>query len=87
MNMKNWKIKTKLLFLVGVMAALLAGVSILGYTSLVSTVDQAEKSQGYEHESFIGARINTNAAVLSRIEFRLAAEPTPEQLAAALKGI
>lgn len=35
MNMKNWKIKTKLLFLVGVMAAIIAGVAGLGYISLV----------------------------------------------------
>ena len=83
--MKNWKIRSKLLLLVGVMATLIAGVSLLGIVSLSSTVHMAETMEHDMREAYIGTRIAGSVTTLSRTEFRLAAEPTAEQITDAIR--
>ena len=87
MNMKNWKIRMKLLVLISFMAAIILGVSVLGWITLQHTIDYGERTEASVREAFTGALITTSAAVLNRIEYSLAADPTEENLAAALKRI
>jgi methyl-accepting chemotaxis protein len=87
MNLKNWKIRTKLLVLVGVMSAVIAIVSGVGYYAMELEADYRERIESDLRRALGGSRINTNAMALNRAEFRLAAEPSEEQLKVVTKII
>jgi methyl-accepting chemotaxis protein len=87
MKLLQWKIRTKLMTLVGVLALIIALVSAVGFSGLKESISDSAEVESNIREALIGARINTNVAVLSRIELRLAAEPSAAQLSAAIKAI
>jgi methyl-accepting chemotaxis protein len=83
----NWKILYKLLALVGAMSlviAVVAGVGVHGVTGLDAEADQVAIS-GFD--SALGERIHQDVLGLNRTEFRIAADPSPESLTAALQDI
>jgi methyl-accepting chemotaxis protein len=86
-KVNNYKFRTKLLILVGVMVGFITAVGGIGFSSLVSTIDLADKVESYLREVSSGARLNQSVMALSRSEFRLAVEPTAEQLSAAERTI
>ncbi len=87
MSFKDWGIRTKLLVLVAVMGLIIAAVGFVGYNGLQDSIAYSDRVEGNLREALTGSRINTNTAVLNRVEFRLAAEPSAEQVALAVKAI
>ncbi len=83
MQLKNLRIKYKLFILIGLMTAVTAIIAMFGISridmlnqslSTVNTVDSA---------ATLGARINQNTIIMSRSEYRIAADPSPETVSAA----
>jgi methyl-accepting chemotaxis protein len=80
-KLSNWRLLQKLLLLVGVMSVVVAVVSGVGYLGISDLVDSTYEVASEGKESQIGALINGNAVALSRDEYRIAADPTPEIMA------
>ncbi len=87
MTMNNWKIRTKVLFLVGTLLSALVGIIWLGISSPSKTVELGIHMEEYMTEALYGSRANTNLASLNRAEYRLAIMPTAENLAEMAKTI
>jgi len=78
MKISNWKIKTKLLFLVGVLATVIAIVAAVGLVGVSNIIADNKKIVEMGHESLLGARVNQNVVALSRAEYRVAADPSDD---------
>ncbi|SMH58457.1 methyl-accepting chemotaxis protein [Azospirillum agricola] len=87
MTITNWSIAQKLYLLVGVFTAVIALVSAVGLNGVERLGDATEEINSAGGEAFLGARISQNILSLSRNEFRLALDPTPEQVAEVQKVI
>jgi len=80
MLLANWKIAHKLFLLIGILTLVTAIVSLTGINGinvLDHAADEMELSGG---EALLGARANQNVIALNRAEFRIAADPSPEQV-------
>jgi methyl-accepting chemotaxis protein len=77
----NWRLLQKLLLLVGTMSVVIAIVSGVGYLGISELVDSTYEVASEGKESQVGALINANAVALSRDEYRIAADPTPDIMA------
>ena len=77
----NWRLLQKLLLLVGIMSVVIAVVSGVGYLGISELVSSTYEVASEGKESQVGALINANAIALSRDEYRIAADPTPEIMA------
>ena len=76
--LSRFKVLTKILAIVMLMAAVAAVISWLGISALVALHDGAEYMHSSSKRALAGARANQNVIVLSRSEFRLALDPRPE---------
>jgi methyl-accepting chemotaxis protein len=85
--LSNWKILYKLLLLVGVMSAVVAVVAGVGLIGINNLVGDAGDVASEGKESLLGALINENVITLSRDEFRIAADPSPDTLNAVTAAI
>jgi methyl-accepting chemotaxis protein len=83
----NWKILFKLLALVGAMSLVIAIVAAVGVHGVTVLDHEAEQVAGSGQDSALGERIHQDVLGLNRAEFRIAADPSPESLAAALQEI
>jgi methyl-accepting chemotaxis protein len=80
LRLRDWKIVSKLLLVVAIMAAVTAAVSLTGIVSLralVASKDSIEEAGG---ERLLGARMAQNVIALSRAEYRVASDPSPESV-------
>ena len=82
MQLSNLKIIQKIMLLVGLMAACIAGVSFVGIRNLSSMSTAAEDISVAGGEMLLNARAMQNILVMNRTEFAMAANPTAENLAA-----
>jgi methyl-accepting chemotaxis protein len=83
----NWKILYKLLALVGIMAAMLAAVAVIGIHGVTTIDAETDDVATSGIDSARGEKIHQDVLGLNRAEFRAAADPTPDNLAAIEKEI
>ncbi|WP_374367971.1 methyl-accepting chemotaxis protein [Dongia sp.] len=74
-NLSNWRIRSKLLLLVTVMAVIIATVAGVGIFYLRSSADGLNLVTISAGEGLTSARMNQNVIALNRVEYNLAAEP------------
>jgi len=74
----RFRILTKILAIVALMAAVAAGISFLGIRALGSLNDGAENMSAASKRALTAARANQNVITLNRAEFRAALDPRPE---------
>ena len=77
----RFRILTKILAIVVVMAAVAAGISFLGIHALASLNDGADNMKFAAQRALDAARANQNVIALNRAEFRVALDPTAENRA------
>ena len=83
----RFRILTKILAIVVVMAAVAAGISFLGIHALASLNDGADNMKFAAQRALDAARANQNVIALNRAEFRVALDPTAENRAEVHKVI
>lgn len=74
-NLSNWRIKSKLLLLVGVMAVIIATVAGVGIFYLRSSAEGLSLVTVSAGEGLTSARMNQSVVALNRVEYNLAADP------------
>jgi len=79
-NLKNWKIQSKLMLLVGIMATFIAIVSGIGLFSVGSLTRDQKEILLTGSQTLTGARLNQEVLRLNRSEYRVGADPSPESL-------
>jgi len=79
-NLSNWKILYKLMLLVGVLTALVAVISGIGIFSVEKLAEDQSNIVEVSGEALLGEQINHEITVLNREEYRVAADPTVENL-------
>lgn len=80
MSLSNLKITYKLLLLVGLMSAVTAGIGAMSIINLQRLETNGNEIELAGREALTGARLNQNILILSRSEFRIAANPTEAEL-------
>ena len=83
----RFRILTKILAIVVVMAAVAAGISFLGIHALASLNDGADNMRFAAQRALDAARANQNVIALNRAEFRVALDPSAENRAEVHKVI
>ena len=81
----NLRMVYKVLILVGLMAAIAAGIAATGTIGLRALVKDVSAVNLAGTEALQGARANRLAVTMNRAEFRIAASPTPETIADATR--
>ncbi|MEQ8346562.1 MAG: methyl-accepting chemotaxis protein [Sneathiellaceae bacterium] len=82
MNLARFKISTKVLSIVILLAAVCAVVAFTGISALKNLNEAGDEMQLASDANYSGAQIRQNTIALSRAEFRVAADPTAQNLAA-----
>jgi methyl-accepting chemotaxis protein len=77
----RFRILTKILAIVMLMATIAGGISFLGIHALASMNDGADNMNVAARRTMKGARANQNVIALNRAEFSLALDPRPENRA------
>jgi methyl-accepting chemotaxis protein len=80
MRLSNWKIRNKLLLLVGVMALLIAAVSAVGLYAVEGMRGQQDIMSKSSGEALLGSRLNQNVTALNRAEYRISSDPSADTL-------
>ena len=83
MKLKDFKIKTKLLLLIVLMSAVTGVVSFFGVTRLHHANESTIKVDKADSLALLGARLNQNVISLSRAEYRVASDPSADNVAGA----
>jgi methyl-accepting chemotaxis protein len=83
----RFRILTKILFVVGVLAALIAGVAYIAIDALAIQNDNAKKLTWAATRTLLAARANQNVIAMNRAEYRIALDPRDENRGAAQKVI
>jgi methyl-accepting chemotaxis protein len=83
MHLENFRIRTKLLVLIGMMTAVTAVVAVLGITQLMGLISSLSADDAMGNMQLLGARANQNLLVMNRADYRIAADPTLETIRAA----
>ncbi len=86
-NLSNWKIRSKLLLLVGVMAGLVAAVAGTGIYAMGNMGTSMGKIMEVSEHTLVGARLNQNVIRLNRAEYRIASDPSADNVREALSVI
>ena len=81
MRFSDWKILTKVLFVVGLLSATMVVISVISINALKNLSLEAGEVQEAGQEALTGSRLNQNVIALNRAEFRVAADPSPSQVA------
>jgi methyl-accepting chemotaxis protein len=80
MHLENWKIRSKLLLLVGVMALLIAIVSGVGLFAIRDIVDKQQIMDENDAEALLSAGLSQNVIALNRAEYRIGGDPSADTL-------
>jgi len=78
MNLRDFRIKTKLLLLIGFMSLVTAIVATVGVTRLKTIAVNLVTMDNVGDISLLGARMNQNLIILNRSEYRVVADPSAE---------
>ncbi|WP_374384370.1 methyl-accepting chemotaxis protein [Dongia sp.] len=87
MNLSNWKMRSKLILLVGIMALIIGTVAGVGVIYLRSAATDLGKVTISAVEGVTGARLNQNVIALNRTEYFLALDPSEQGIEARLKRL
>jgi methyl-accepting chemotaxis protein len=87
MNLSNWKIRSKLILLVGVMAVIIGTVAGVGVIYLRSAATDLGKVTVSGIEGVTSARLNQNVIGLNRTEYFLALDPSVQGMEARLQRL
>lgn len=82
LSLKNLKIQSKLMLLVGVLCAVIGVVAAVGVTKTISLGNTITKVDDVDTGATNGARLNQNVVALNRSEYRIAADPSAATLTA-----
>ena len=85
--LSNFRLLPKLLALTGLMACVAIVIAYFGTTSLRSLSNSTNVMESAGYSALLGARMNQNLLVLSRSQFRIAADPRAENASAVAKVI
>ena len=77
----RFRVLTKILAVIILMSGIAAGMSWLGIHALSSLNDGADNMNVAARRTMKGARANQNVIAISRAEFSLALDPSPENRA------
>ncbi len=80
MKLSNWKIRNKLFLLVGVMTAIIAGLSAISFNAISNLADQQAEVALTGTQALAGAELTTTVVRLNRVEYMLTADPSDETL-------
>ena len=80
MKFSNWKIRSKLLLLVGVMALLIAVVSGVGLYAIRDIIAQQSVMDENDSEALLSAGMNQSVIALNRAEYRIGGDPSADTL-------
>jgi methyl-accepting chemotaxis protein len=78
--LSHFRILTKILAVIVLLAAIATGVTIVGVRSLKSLSDATDVMEVAANDALVGARMNSNLLAISRGEFRITADPRPESV-------
>lgn len=81
--LSRFKIRTKLLGLVGLLGVAMVGIAAIGAVSLQRVSDAADEMEIVAGDALAAARLTQDVITASRAEFRLATEMTPSSFARA----
>ncbi len=87
MNLSNWKMRSKLILLVGVMAVIIGTVAGVGVVYLRSAAADLGKVTVSAAEGVTSARLNQNVIALNRTEYFLALDPSDKGIEARMKRL
>ncbi|MDY0871370.1 methyl-accepting chemotaxis protein [Dongia rigui] len=87
MKLSNWKMRSKLILLVGVMAVIIGTVAGVGVTYLRSAATDLNNVTVNGVEGLTSARLNQNVIALNRTEYNLALDPSEKGIEARLKRV
>ena len=76
MKLRNLKIGNKLLLLIGLMSLVTAAVAAVGITRISAMNNGLQDVGQVDDMSLMGARMNQNLIMMSRSEYRVAADPS-----------
>jgi methyl-accepting chemotaxis protein len=85
MNLGNYSISAKIIGIVILLSFVSAGIAGLGVMDMATMHHAVQEVEESGNESLLGARARQNALVLSRSEFRVAADPSEENIKAVKK--
>src|ERR1700730_12627761 len=85
--LSRFRILTKILLIIILMAGIASAVAYIGISSLSSLNDKAENMTAAAERSLLAARANQNVSALNRAEFRSALDPREENRTAARRVI
>jgi methyl-accepting chemotaxis protein len=83
MHLENFRIKTKLLLLIGVMTVVTAVVAAIGITQLMGMISSLSADDAMSNVQILGARANQNLLVMNRADYRIAADPSIDTIRSA----
>jgi len=83
MNLKNLRIQTKLLLLIGLLISVTLAVSAVGIARLAGMSASLLQVDAAGDAQLSGARMSQNVIALNRAEYRVAADPSAETIRAA----
>ena len=83
MKFEDFRIRTKLLLLVIMMSLVAAGIASFGVTKISYLSQSLKTVDDVDSAATLGARMDQNTIALNRSEYRVAADPSPENIAAA----
>ncbi len=83
MKLQDLKIGAKLLLLIGAISLVTAVVSAFGITRITHLNKQLSAVSQVDNMSLLGARMNQNLIIMNRSQYRVAADPSPDTVAAA----
>ena len=83
----RFRVLTKILVVIGLMAAVAGAISLFGIRALASLNDGANNMTVAAQQALEAARANQNVLAMNRAEFRVALDPRPDSRAAVHKVI
>ncbi|MDV6330228.1 methyl-accepting chemotaxis protein [Asticcacaulis sp. 201] len=83
MKIQDMKIGTKVLLLIGLMSLVTAVVAVVGVTRINFLNAGLHNVTSVDDVSLLGARMNQNLIIMNRSEYRVAADPSADTIAAA----
>ena len=87
MSFKNSKISTKVFGVIGILALVAGFITFLGIRSLQQMDNAAGVMAVADADALLGAQLNRGVVAMNRAEFRIAADPSADNVAAAKQAI
>ncbi|WP_316980030.1 methyl-accepting chemotaxis protein [Shumkonia mesophila] len=87
MNLATYKISTKILAVILFLGVVAAGIATLGINALSQLNDATDRMEVSAHEAVLGARVRQGVVAMNRAEYRIASNPSAENIAEAMNNL